>query len=238
MTRRRIRAWVAIGTLAVGFVSAVPAYIFIWNTPKLVYEQRLVEILLPDKVKKRFDAVLTEKGAPPPFPDKLLLITIQNIGRRPSEQVEAWIEPPGQLVAYDLQEPNPAYGHIEISEHGSRLQVFCARLIQGEHLVRLSIWFRQDSERELNVGISDQAGPAKLVDSIAAEKKTWMVWLIPPVFVVMLTLTYFFDKYLERLMRTSLLATLTPQEMRTVVERAQKESEQKDAAQKHSNTRR
>jgi len=112
MSRRSIGTWVAVGALVVGLLGIIPAYLIFWNKPKLVYDQRLVEILLPGSIRKKLE-LLREQ---PTVPDKLLLVRIQNIGRKPSEQVEVWVNPPGTISEYEVHGPNPAYGEVRHSK--------------------------------------------------------------------------------------------------------------------------
>lgn len=169
MRRSNARSWVGVAGLAAVIIGAIPAYFVFWNKANLVYEQHLVDVFLPEQLKSISQELQTVS-----LPDKLLLVAIQNIGHKPSELVEAVIEPSGEITHYEVDKPNLAYGKVDVSREGAHVRLSCPRLVQGEHAIRVSVWFKHDSKKKLNIGIVDKSGPATKVHAIDAKKELWL----------------------------------------------------------------
>lgn len=147
--------WISIGMLVVALLGIVPAYLVFFDKPDLVYEMQVVNIPLP-------------KDLPGQLPDALVILTVQNIGRRPSTDLQGSLAVGGDLIKYEVQGPNPAYGQVSHSQHATQVLFSCTRLAPGEYPIRVSAWYR-GAGSALDVGVSDSQAAARKVASIAAE---------------------------------------------------------------------
>jgi hypothetical protein len=154
---RAIKAgiWISVCTLLVSLLGVLPAYLIFFDKPDLVYETQIVNIPLP-------------KDLPGQLPDTLAIVTVQNIGRRPSIDVRGSVTVGGELVEYLIDSPNAAYGRVTHSRSDSQILFSSDRLASGEYPIRVSAWFKGASS-DPDVGVSDARGAARKVNSIAAE---------------------------------------------------------------------
>ena len=153
--------WISVGTLVVSLFAALPAYLIFFDKPDLVYETQIVNIPLP-------------KDLPGQLPDTLAIVTVQNIGRRPSVDVRGSVTVGGELVEYLVQGPNAAYGRVSHSRTDSQIIFSSDRLASGEYPIKVSAWFKGASA-DPDVGVSDLRGAARKVNSIAAENGKYKV---------------------------------------------------------------
>ncbi len=147
--------WISVGTLLVSLLAVLPAYLVFFDKSDLVYETQIVNIPLP-------------KDLPGQLPDTLAIVTVQNIGRRPSVDVRGSVTVGGELVEYLVQGPNAAYGRVSSSRSDSQILFSSDRLASGEYPIKVSAWFKGASS-DPDVGVSDARGAARRVSSIAAE---------------------------------------------------------------------
>jgi hypothetical protein len=147
--------WISVGTLLVSLLGVLPAYLIFFDKPDLVYETQIVNIPLP-------------KDLPGQLPDTLAIVTVQNIGRRPSVDVRGSVTVGGALLEYLVQGPNAAYGRVSSSRSDSQILFSSDRLASGEYPIRVSAWFK-GANSDPDVGVSDARGAARKVNSIAAE---------------------------------------------------------------------
>ncbi len=156
MFRHRIGRWIALIAAIVAALGAVPAYFVFWDRPDLDYQVSVVSVPVPETLPGR-------------LPNYLALVTVQNIGRRPSEHVEGNIAGSGELLYFEIGQPNPAYGQVEHRMEGQRLFFSSPRLAPGEYPVKFSIWYKGNNAPP-EIAIADERGAARGVVSIAAEK--------------------------------------------------------------------
>ncbi|HUJ29946.1 MAG TPA: hypothetical protein VLY23_01600 [Candidatus Acidoferrum sp.] len=151
----KVGTWVSLGTLVVSLLAGVPAYVIFFDKPDLVYEVEMENIPLPKDLAGQ-------------LPDTLAIVTVQNIGRRPSVDVEGSVSVGGELIEYQVQGPNPAYGRVLQTRAASLISITCSRLAAGQYPVRISAWYRAAGSIP-DVGFSDARGAARRVSSIAGE---------------------------------------------------------------------
>jgi len=148
--------WISVGTLLVAILALGPAYLVFYDKPDLVYETHVENIPLP-------------KDLPGQLPDTLAIITVENVGHQPSIDLQGNVSVGGDLIEYQVQGPNPAYGHVSHSRNNGQIIFSCSRLASGEYPITISAWYR-GANLELDVGVSDSHGAGRRVNSIGLEK--------------------------------------------------------------------
>src|SRR4029077_726064 len=108
------------------------------------------------------------KDLPGQLPDTLVIMTVQNVGHRPSTDLQGSITVGGDLIEYEVQGPNPAFGQVSHSRNGLRVQFNCPRLASGDYPIKILAWYKGASSGP-DVGVSDARGAGRRVNSIAAE---------------------------------------------------------------------
>lgn len=152
--------WLSGGTLVVALLGLVPGYLVFFDKSDLVYETLVENIPLP-------------KDLPGQLPDSLAIVTVQNVGRRPSTDLQGSMTVGGDLIEYQVQGPNPAFGQVSHSRNGSQILFSCPRLASGDYPIKVSAWYKGAGSSP-DVGVSDARGAARGVKSIGAETaKYW-----------------------------------------------------------------
>jgi hypothetical protein len=148
--------WISAATLVVSILTLGPAYLVFFDKSDLVYETQIENIHLP-------------KDLPGKLPDALVIVTVENVGRRPSVDLQGSITVSGDLVEYQVQGPNPAYGQVSHSRNNLQILFSCSRFAPGEYPIKISAWYRS-ANSDPDVGVSDSRGAARRVNSIGEEK--------------------------------------------------------------------
>ena len=162
MRASRTALWISGGTLAVALLGLVPGYLVFFDKPDLVYETLIENIPLP-------------KDLPGQLPDTLVIVTVQNLGHRPSMDLEGSITVGGNLIEYQVQGPNPAFGQVSHLRNGLQVLFKCPRLASGNYPIKVLAWYNGASNGP-DVGVSDAHGAGRRVNSIVAEtSKYWGV---------------------------------------------------------------
>jgi hypothetical protein len=151
--------WISGITLLISALGIVPAYVVFFDKADLIYEMRIEQIHLP-------------RNLPGQLPDSLVIVTIENVGRRPSIELQGNLKVGGELIDYQVQGPNPAYGQVSSSRNNLQIAANCPRLAPGNYPIRISAWYRGASS-EPDAGVSDSNGPGRRVNSIDAEKSKY-----------------------------------------------------------------
>jgi hypothetical protein len=151
----RTALWISCGTLVVTLLGIVPGYLVFFDKPDLVYETLIENIPLP-------------KDLPGQLPDTLVILTVQNVGRRPSVDLQGSVTVGGDLIEYQVQGPNPAFGQVSHSRNGPQVLFNCSRLAPGDYPIKILAWYRGASSGP-DVGVSDARGAGRKVSSIGAE---------------------------------------------------------------------
>ncbi len=151
--------WISGATLLISALGIVPAYVVFFDKADLVYEMRVERIPLPANL-------------PGQLPDSLVIVTFQNLGHRPSVDLQGNLTVSGELIDYQVQGPNPAYGQVSNVRNKLQVSVNCPRLAPGDYPIRISAWYRGAS-LEPDAGVSDASGPGRRVNSIDAEKSKY-----------------------------------------------------------------
>jgi hypothetical protein len=161
MRTKRIALWLSGGLFLVTLLGIIPAYLVLFDKAELVYEARIVDIPLP-------------KDLPGQLPDRVVFVEVENIGRRPSIDLEGTVGVNGDLIEYEVKGPNPAYGEISQSRTGTQVSFACKRLASGSFPIKITAWYRAASS-DPDIGVSDSLGAARRVVSIAAEKDKFKI---------------------------------------------------------------
>jgi hypothetical protein len=161
MRESRVGVWISVATLVALLLGLAPAYLIFFDKPDLVYETQIVNIPLPRDLLGQ-------------LPDTLAIVTVQNIGRKPSTDLKGSLTVGGELVEYQVKGPNAAYGQVSHSQSGSQILFECSRLASGEYPIRISAWYR-GANADPDIGVSDVRGAARKVNSIAAANTRYRV---------------------------------------------------------------
>ncbi len=151
----RTALWISCGTLLTTILGIVPVYLVFYDKPDLVYETLIENIPLP-------------KDLPGQLPDTLVIVTMQNVGHQPSTDLQGSITVGGNLIEYQVQGTNPAFGQVSHSRNGLQVQFNCPRLASGNYPIRILAWYKGASYGP-DVGVSDAHGAGRRVNSIVAE---------------------------------------------------------------------
>jgi hypothetical protein len=151
----KTQLWLAVAGVAIGMIALIPGYFILWAKPDLVYEEKVVNIPLPETLGKD-------------LPNVLVLLKLQNTGHRPSEGIQGNISVHGELLYYEVHTPNPAYAQVEVTRKASELDLRCPRLTQGEYPINISLWTRGKLE-EPDTAFADSMGAIRRVVSVDEE---------------------------------------------------------------------
>jgi len=173
------RVWPASVPIVVGILGLIPAYFIFWDQPRLVYESRQVEIPLSPAVREGFEKALgasVQALGVEKLPDKLVYVTVQNNGHKPSNSIKGVVSVPGRIVDKDLKGPQDAYARELTldSATGSQVSFSCQFLVHGRYPITLSIWYAEDRPEQMaEIALSDSKGAAMSVESLETDTTRW-----------------------------------------------------------------
>src|SRR6185437_8042684 len=133
MAERKTIVWISLASVVVALLSIIPAYAVFWDKPNLIYETDLVSIPLPSSLTGN-------------LPNYLALVTVENIGHRPSTELQGDVTVDGQVLQYDVKGPDPAYAQVSSAPTPSGVKFSCPRLAPGEYPIKVSVWYRGSAE--------------------------------------------------------------------------------------------
>lgn len=156
MAERKSIVWISLASVVIALLGIIPAYNIFWNKPDVIYETDLVNIPLPSNLTGN-------------LPNYLALVTVENIGHRPSTELQGDVTVDGQVLQYDVKGPDPAYAQVTSAPTPSGVKFSCPRLAPGEYPIKISVWYRGSGE-DPTVGVADSLGPGNKVKSIPGER--------------------------------------------------------------------
>lgn len=156
MAGRKSIVWISFPSVVIALLGIIPAYNIFWDKPNVIYETDLVNIPLPSSLTGN-------------LPNYLALVTVENIGHRPSTELQGDITVDGQVLQYEVKGPDPAYAQVSSAPTPSGVKFSCPRLAPGEYPIKVSVWYRGSGEGP-TVGVADSLGPGNKVKSIPGER--------------------------------------------------------------------